>query len=65
MQKWMVLILFFLGLVSPLKVYAAPLKLTLTEGVIQPTPMLHRSLLQKTAPRRIGVKKSPLWWFRI
>ena len=38
MQKWMVLILVFLGLVSPLKVYAAPLKLTLTEGVIQPIP---------------------------
>ena len=38
MQKWMVLILVVLGLVSPLKAYAAPLKLTLTEGVIQPIP---------------------------
>ena len=34
----MVLILVVLGLVSPLKAYAAPLKLTLTEGVIQPIP---------------------------
>ena len=38
MQKWMVLILVVLCLVSPLKAYAAPFKLTLTEGVIQPIP---------------------------
>ena len=38
MQKWMVLILVVFGLVLPLEARAAPLKLTLTEGVIQPIP---------------------------
>ena len=38
MQKWIVLALVFFGLVSPLKAQAAPLKLTLREGVIQPIP---------------------------
>lgn len=38
MQKWIVLALVVFGLVSPLKAQAAPLKLTLREGVIQPIP---------------------------